>query len=163
MFALVHTEVFNSESEVAQLCPTLYDPMDGSLPGFSIHGIFQARIPEWVAISFSRDLPDPGTEPGSPSLQAGALPSEPPGEPLKSLTVFESKLAGTLPCQKAEEHLFLWSGLLPCPDTADSVKLEGMGDRWNDHQVNELASLGTTRRVKPSDNLLRQAGVASKN
>ena len=42
------------ESEVAQSCPTLCDPMDCSLPGSSIHGIFQARILEWVAISFSR-------------------------------------------------------------------------------------------------------------
>ena len=41
------------ESEVTQLCPTLCDPMDCSLPGSSIHGIFQARILEWVAISFS--------------------------------------------------------------------------------------------------------------
>ena len=40
------------ESEVAQSCPTLCDPMDCSLPGFSFHGIFQARILEWVAISF---------------------------------------------------------------------------------------------------------------
>ena len=37
-----------------QSCPTLCDPMDSSLPGFSIHGILQARILEWVAISFSR-------------------------------------------------------------------------------------------------------------
>ena len=36
-----------SESEVAQSCPTLSDPMDCSLPGSSIHGIFQARVPEW--------------------------------------------------------------------------------------------------------------------
>ena len=43
-----------SESEVAQSCPTLCDPMDCSLPGSSIHGIFQARVLEWVAISFSR-------------------------------------------------------------------------------------------------------------
>ena len=43
-----------SESQVAQLCPTLCDPMDCSLPGSSVHGIFQARIMEWVAISFSR-------------------------------------------------------------------------------------------------------------
>ena len=42
-----------SESEVAQSCPTLSDPMYCSLPGFSIHGIFQARVPEWVAIAFS--------------------------------------------------------------------------------------------------------------
>jgi len=42
-----------SESEVAQLCPTLCDPMDCSLPGSSIHGIFQARVLEWGAIAFS--------------------------------------------------------------------------------------------------------------
>ena len=41
-----------SESDVAQLCLTLCDPMDCSLPASSFHGIFQARILEWVAISF---------------------------------------------------------------------------------------------------------------
>ena len=46
--------VILKESEVAQWCPTLCDPMGCSLPGFSFHGIFQARILEWVAISFSR-------------------------------------------------------------------------------------------------------------
>ena len=49
-----------------------------SMPGSSVHGILQARILEWVAISFSRDLPDPGIEPWSPALQADSLPSEPP-------------------------------------------------------------------------------------
>ena len=43
-----------SESETAQSCPTLCDPMDCSLRGSFIHGIFQARVLEWVAISFSR-------------------------------------------------------------------------------------------------------------
>ena len=43
-----------TESEVAQSCPTLCDPMDGTPPGSSIHGILQAKILEWVAISFSR-------------------------------------------------------------------------------------------------------------
>ena len=42
-----------SEREVAQSCPTLSNPMDCSLPGSSIHGIFQARVLEWVAIAFS--------------------------------------------------------------------------------------------------------------
>ena len=42
-----------SESEVAQLCPTLSDPTDCSLPGSSVHGIFQARVLEWGAIAFS--------------------------------------------------------------------------------------------------------------
>ena len=42
-----------SESGVAQSCPTLSNPMDCSLPGFSVHGIFQARVLEWGAIAFS--------------------------------------------------------------------------------------------------------------
>ena len=42
-----------SESEVAQSCPTPSDPMDCNLPGSSVHGIFQARVLEWVAIAFS--------------------------------------------------------------------------------------------------------------
>ena len=58
-------------------CPTLCDPIDCSLPGSSLHGILQARVLEWVAISFSRDLPNPGIEPGSPAFQAETLTSEP--------------------------------------------------------------------------------------
>ena len=42
-----------SESEVAQSCPTLRDPMGCSLPGSSVHGIFQVRVLEWGAIAFS--------------------------------------------------------------------------------------------------------------
>ena len=49
-----HTLQQESESEVAQSCPTLCDPIDYSPPGSSIHGIFQARVLEWVAISFSK-------------------------------------------------------------------------------------------------------------
>ena len=48
-----------SESEVAQSCPTLCDPMDCSPPGSFVHGILQARILEWVAISFSRGSSQP--------------------------------------------------------------------------------------------------------
>ena len=51
-FFLQCTKV-KSESEVAQSCPTLSDPMDCSPPGSSIHGIFQARVLEWGAIAFS--------------------------------------------------------------------------------------------------------------
>ena len=47
-----------SESEVAQSCPTLRDPMDCSLPGSSIRGIFQARALEWGAIAFSDSMYD---------------------------------------------------------------------------------------------------------
>ena len=48
-----------SESEVTQSCPTLCDPVDCSLPGSSVHQILQARILEWVAISFSRGSSQP--------------------------------------------------------------------------------------------------------
>ena len=50
---LLHCMKVKSENEVAQLCPTLSDPMDCSPPGFSSHGIFQARVLEWGAIAFS--------------------------------------------------------------------------------------------------------------
>ena len=54
-----------SASEIAQLCPTLSDPMDCSLPGSSIHGIFQARVLEWGAIAFSvHGLYSPCNSPG---------------------------------------------------------------------------------------------------
>ena len=46
--------ILESESDVAQSCLTLWAPMNCNLPGSSVHGIFQARIQEWVAISFSR-------------------------------------------------------------------------------------------------------------
>ena len=60
-----------------QLCPTLCDPMDCSLPGSSVHGIFQARILEWVALFPSPgDLSNPGIELRSPTLHADSLPSE---------------------------------------------------------------------------------------
>ena len=63
---------------------TLCNPMDCSLPCLPVHGILQARILEWVAISFSRGLPNPGIKPKSPALQAVALPSEPLGKPFYS-------------------------------------------------------------------------------
>ena len=88
-----------SESEVIQSCLTLCGPMDCSLPESSIHGIFQARVLEWVAIAFldiclymlhtyscvcvnhSVVLDFTKTEHGPPALQAASLPSEPQGKP----------------------------------------------------------------------------------
>ena len=61
-----------------QLC----DPMDCSLPGSSIHGIFQTRVLERVDISFSRGSPNPGIEPVSPTLAGGFFTTEPPGKPI---------------------------------------------------------------------------------
>ena len=52
-------KLYAIESEVARLCPTLCDPMDCSLPGSSVHRIFQARVLDWVAIAFSRGSSPP--------------------------------------------------------------------------------------------------------
>ena len=61
---------------VTQWCLTLCDPLDCSPPGSSVHGILQARILEWVAISLLQgDLPDPGIEPVSPALAGGFFTS----------------------------------------------------------------------------------------
>ena len=67
-----------------QSCPTLCDPMDCSLPSSSVHGIFQARVLEWVAIPSPGDLPNPGIKPmslASPVLADGFFTAEPPGKP----------------------------------------------------------------------------------
>ena len=77
---------FKSSPEVevkaltTQLCLGLCNPMDCSLPGSSVHGIFQARILEEVTIPSPGDHPNPGT-PGSFELQMDSLLSEPPGKP----------------------------------------------------------------------------------
>ena len=91
---------------MAQSCPTLCNPMDCSLPRFSsIHGIFQARLLEWVAISFSRVSSQPRIEPGSPALQADALPSEPPGKsPRNSLLFSKDVYCRTLRIMRGLPH-----------------------------------------------------------
>ena len=68
---------------VAQLCLTLYDPIDCSPPGSFVHAISQVRILVWVAISSSRVSHQLGSEPRSPALQVDFFffkPSEPPGK-----------------------------------------------------------------------------------
>ena len=62
--------------KVAQLCLTLWDPMD-----YRVHGILQARILEWIAFPFSRGSSKPGIKPTSLALQADSLPAEPQGKP----------------------------------------------------------------------------------
>ena len=66
---------------VAQSCPTLFNPMDCTSLGSSVHGIFQVRILEWVAIPFSRGSSQPRNQNGSSALQVDSLPSEPPRKP----------------------------------------------------------------------------------
>ena len=91
-----------SESEVAQSCPTLCNPMDCSLPGSSVHGIFQARILERVAISFSRGTSRPrdwtlvsSTAGSLLHCRQISLANEPPGKPQTPLFGYEICLVGT--------------------------------------------------------------------
>ena len=90
-----------SEIEVAQLCPTLCHPMDCSLPGSPVHGLFQARILMWVAISFSRGSSQPRNE--TWVFRIVGRPSEPPGKSfwlywvfVASRAFFELQRAGVL-------------------------------------------------------------------
>ena len=102
----------------AQFCPTLCNPMNYSLPGSSVHGIFQARTLEWVAISFPRDLPNAGTEPWSPALQADSFPFELPGKP--NMLVIGRPRSATLATWLQSPHLTTVGGGLslsiPFPD-----------------------------------------------
>ena len=63
--------------KATQSCQTLCDPMD-----YTVHGILQDRILEWVAFPFIRDLPNPGIKPKSHTVQADSLPAEPQGKPI---------------------------------------------------------------------------------
>ena len=72
------------QSMRAQSCPTLYDPMDGGLPGSSVRGILQARKLEWVAIPFSRGSSWPRDRTRVSCLAGGFFAAEPPG-PLSPL------------------------------------------------------------------------------
>ena len=115
---------------VTQSWSTLRDLMNCSPLGSSVHGILQARILQWVAISFSRDLPDPGIEsmvPVSPALQADSLPSEPSGKPLFQICFIlldNSSVGFSLRCKKnfgpTMRHAgsqFPNEGLTPCPQS----------------------------------------------
>ena len=60
---------------------------DSLQPHGIVHGILQAIILEWVAVPFSRGLPNPGIEPRPPILQADSLPAEPPGKPSNDIVM----------------------------------------------------------------------------
>ena len=77
----LHTSKLLSESEVAQSCLTLCDPVDCSSPGSSVHGVLQARIQEGLPCLPPGDLPNPEVEPRSPALQVDSLPTVPTGKP----------------------------------------------------------------------------------
>ena len=77
---------------VTQSCPTLCNPMNCSPPGFSVHGISQARILEWVAIPSPGDLFNPRSEPVSLALVGGFFITESPGKPPQIYSLFKNQI-----------------------------------------------------------------------
>ena len=103
---LLWVESYNSpfvKGKVIQSCPTLCNPMY-----YTVHGILQARILEWVAFPSPGDLPNPGIEPGSPTLQNDSLPAEPQGKPKNTEVGSLSILQWIFPTQESNQ------GLLHC-------------------------------------------------
>ena len=95
-------KTFSKESEVAQSCPTLCDPMDCNPPGSSIHGIFQARVLELVAISFSRASSWPSNQTWVPHIASRCstiwATREAPRKPITKAKTLESCLMVSYHC-----------------------------------------------------------------
>ena len=88
------------KAKVVQSCPTLCDPMD-----YTIHGILQARILEWVTFPSPGDLPKPGIKPRSHALQADSSPAEPHGKPKDTGVGGLSLLQQIFPTQELNQDL----------------------------------------------------------
>ena len=126
--------------KVTQLCPALCDPMD-----YTVHGIFQARILEWIAFPFSGDLPNPGIEPRSPTWQADSSLSERQGKPKNTGVGSVSLLQGIFPTQELN-----W-GLLHCFPGGSEGKASACDARdlvrslgWEDPLEKEMATHSST-------------------
>ena len=105
---------------VTQSCLTLCDAMDCSLPGSPVHGIFQARILEWVAFPPPGDLPNPEINLRSPALHVYSLLSEPPGKPIQHIEGPKDAVLKT--------EVFWWQENTPT-HTHTIFKLDGMGNK----------------------------------
>ena len=93
--------------------------MDCSPPGSSVHGILQARVLEWVAIFFSRVLPDPGIEPRPPLVQADSFPTELLGKYMTSTRRDET-----------EEQVYVHPGLTAEASSVGLDKLSLLSVSW---------------------------------
>ena len=109
---------------IVQSSSILWDPVDCSPPGFSVHGILQARILEWVDLGeISGDLPNSGIEPRSPTLQVDSLPCEPPGKPKNTGESSLSLLQGNFLTQESNQ------GLLHCRQILYQLSYPGNRER----------------------------------
>ena len=112
----------NGGGLVAKSYLTLCDPMDYSLSGSSVHEILQARVLEWVAISFTRGSSPLEIETGSPALQVDSLPTEPPGNPVPhpNVTFSSVQFSGSVVSNSLRPHESQHARP-PCPSPTPGV------------------------------------------
>ena len=127
--------------KVARSRPTLCNPMD-----YTVHGILQARILEWVAFPSPGDLPNPGIEPRSPTLQADSLPVEPQGKPkntgVASSGSSRSRNRTGVSCIALEKEMATHSSVLAwrIPGMGDPGRLQSLGSHRVRHNWSDLAA-----------------------
>ena len=105
----LYTQTMRVHAKSLQSCPTLWYPMNSSLPGFSVPGILQARILEWVAMPFSRESSQPRDWTRcSLHWQVDSLPLAPPGKPLRSSSALKISVCGDVQAKLISKPLFSW-------------------------------------------------------
>ena len=114
MYVLLYMEM-RSEVKAAQSCPTLCDPVD-----YTVHGILQARILEWIAFPFSRGSSQPRDQAQVSHIAGGFLPAEPQGKPKNTKVGSLSLLQRIFPSQESNRGLVHCRRILYQPS---SVKL----------------------------------------
>ena len=142
---------------VSQSCDpmTLCDPMNCTCQA-PLEGILQARILEWVAMPSSRDLPNPGIKPRSPTMRADSLPSEPPGKPKNTGVGSLSLLQGNFPNQELNQ------GLLHCRWTLYQLSYQGSPHtrilEWKYPTYSNLSMNATTFSTSPKPTIFSFKG-----
>ena len=116
-FVLLSVHVRVQVYVLTQLCLTLCDSMDRKPPGSSVHGILQARIPEWVASPFSRGLLNPGIKAGSPALAGRFFTTELPRKSNNPIYGRENSKEIPERCPSLFNQILLWK------DFAGEIKI----------------------------------------
>ena len=131
--------------------------MDCSLPGSSVHGILQARILKWVAFPFSREFPNPGIKPRSPTLQVDSLPDEPPWTSKNSGVGSLSLFQWIFQTQKSNQ------GLLHCRRILYQLSYQGSSKRSCSVQFSSIQLLSHVQLFATPWTVAHQASLSITN